>query len=869
MSSEPLNGTTIFLHEEFYQWLDDAPPHHAAAAHRAIELLAVGSQPSRQKGVKGANAGWTRTQVGGTGGRQFYLWYAPTGARPVKDRLPPRACLIRAVRHHDETSTPIDAGTREQWVVWAPRDILQVVASDASPYSPTQQHHMRADDPVQILRGSPGSGKTTVLQHAVLRLDCPVLYVTFSAALTARAERFARTLGASGQCCSTFRDLVAEINGAPVAPDARDGDLSLLATALAPRLSHLGPWRRKGNDIDVAALHAELHAYVVGRQLADWTWTRADYLAARAARIGHEAAEAAWEVAAALTEATLEALFPGPLAARRAVQRLRADASAYRDFGCIAVDEVQDLTLAELEVIVALAEGRPERPALRLAGDEAQTIRATGFAWSDAKKLVGDRLARPVELSLSANLRSTREVAALARRVSDYTYRDLPKEARPAAQGKVEVDPVAGGQVVLLDVAPGELDAAMRVLSACGAVITPDGERTPAIATASLAAGAKYLTAADVKGLDFEAIAVVGLGATLAAFDMLTNKAALDKRTAERARLLADSARVAVTRATSLVVLVEIDPSRAARNALKGLFAGDDPEDETPIAVTLAELEERLTLDSGDAITRLDEAMTRWDRSIDRDPSEALRDVDDAHKHLLRAGRSGAIGHERRQEIYRARAATRLLVGLASGDDLDGIQRELGDNGDAAGARSVQALRAARRADKPSELGKALEARDEVHASTGRVARAVAPHFDAAIARCVAHLATTALTAVNAPIVLGLLDRIGELPELPRLRALACEATHHDDTAARWVDAGDPARGLAWLRAQRDHASASAFAQRHGLQPPTLDKVQALLADLEALTTCDDLTTRERKDLLDRARAVLAPSATKSEKRAA
>ena len=74
--------------------------------------------------------------------------------------------------------------------------------------------------------------------------------------------------------------------------------------------------------------------------------------------------------------------FPGLALAWRAAQALSTGShkinSEFLDYGCIAVDEVQDLTPLEAFVVLALA--RKLNPAGRyapvlLAGDEAQTVR--------------------------------------------------------------------------------------------------------------------------------------------------------------------------------------------------------------------------------------------------------------------------------------------------------------------------------------------------------------------------------------------------------------------------------------------------------------------------------------------------------------
>ena len=122
---------------------------------------------------------------------------------------------------------------------------------------------------------------------------------------------------------------------------------------------------------------------------------------------------------------------------------------AFLDYGCIAVDEVQDLTPLEAFVVVALSRklrspGMRNRQApLLLAGDEAQTVQPTDFEWAWLNDILHSTIGQPQEFKLAVNLRSPRRIADLVNRSWDY-YDYLQKQSRPSGTGYAEIDARSG-----------------------------------------------------------------------------------------------------------------------------------------------------------------------------------------------------------------------------------------------------------------------------------------------------------------------------------------------------------------------------------------------------------------------------------------
>jgi DNA helicase-2/ATP-dependent DNA helicase PcrA len=289
---------------------------------------------------------------------------------------------------------------------------------------------------VLVVRGSAGSGKTTVALHRIAylayedaRVDSPdTLFLTFSPALREYVAHVLPALGLERVAQLTFGEWAAA-----------------LRTRLFPRLP-----RESRDDTPAVVRRAKLHAALVhaleeqvarvpGKRswqqaLDDWVSVLTDGALLRrcldreeGAGLGEAALEEvvdwgrrradelfAWlegdRGVAAQLDAEDDALLlrawqlrVGPLGGRRPLR--------YRH---VTVDEVQDFSPVELRVVLDCLE---EDASVTLAGDaQQQIVDGVGFAsW--------DRLLRSLELSeaqtasLTVSYRSTREIMEFARRV--------------------------------------------------------------------------------------------------------------------------------------------------------------------------------------------------------------------------------------------------------------------------------------------------------------------------------------------------------------------------------------------------------------------------------------------------------------------
>jgi hypothetical protein len=181
----------ILLHDDLIEPLED--DRLGRRLKLVLSHLASHGRTSIVKGCKDTtNRGWLRTPVSGN---HQYLWWTRQGSDHVTGLdLPPKAIVVRAVRHHDDHS-PLHADQRSAFIDW------QAVDQNAGcvPWTEEQIKFVTDEQPVRILQGNPGSGKTTALWQAVAARDGQtVVYLTWSARLARMAEEHFQTFAGKG-----------------------------------------------------------------------------------------------------------------------------------------------------------------------------------------------------------------------------------------------------------------------------------------------------------------------------------------------------------------------------------------------------------------------------------------------------------------------------------------------------------------------------------------------------------------------------------------------------------------------------------------------------------------------------------------------
>ena len=260
----------LFCHQEFLEKL--ASFRNSPIGKRVsllLQHLAIDPQRQHYKTTRGENKGWRRSRLGGNHGSHFYAWWAPANAQPLRKgegfgTAPEGAIVLRDIRHHDDHSL---ATPQELEAHYLSVNVNEIRGHDygPTPWTQAQEKFAGARGRVRLLKGHPGSGKTTALLHAAdLAGADKTLYVTYSRDLAAIARSY------FDRFCSKAREFQvltypaflrlitgsdAEVIPLAVSRKKFSADLSNYARSL-------GPWSGQTD-----ALFDEFHAHLCGDAL--------------------------------------------------------------------------------------------------------------------------------------------------------------------------------------------------------------------------------------------------------------------------------------------------------------------------------------------------------------------------------------------------------------------------------------------------------------------------------------------------------------------------------------------------------------------------------------------------------------------------
>ncbi len=610
--------------------------------------LAMHGRVSRVKGTR--TQAWRRTPVRGN---QYYLWWAPAVEVGASEPKLGPAIAVRDLRHHDDLTPPAPA-THSAYEIVHPGDIDPRTRLQALVAKPASSTGISAT----IVRGQPGTGKTLSLLYAARGMAASkrVLYITYTHQLAEDALLFSKTVGMGDNfVVMTLSSLIAAILSDP--PDAKIENPDAMARGFESMIrgldsSVVGAWATKG-----VALWAEARANIIGMALP-FAWKRGPLtipacdlldlpLYCEMSGLDREPAEKARHLA---DLARKRGLLSDQTRARAALEMLikgSAGRLVVEGVQSVMLDEAQDLTPVEFALLLEMTRhvGKSHEAVHFLAaGDESQTVHPSGFEWGIAKDLIRERLGRePKEIGLGQMMRNPGVIHTIIKNTSSL-YKNLPKSFRPSGGMADDSPPVQDvGQVFRCLLPKGGREALLDTLVALpGRALVQlekaaQDTRQPAATKASGKTkndpwASVTFTPAEIKGLERRIVVVTGLDEALGTIQRLTQCEVQERRSLEslEARYLIDGIRVALSRATDTLIVVEQDSAPTASPALTKdlmpraesiqwdellvLLEKDDLSDEERAYVFLAEAREFAQRDdTGRALERLEraEAVTR------------------------------------------------------------------------------------------------------------------------------------------------------------------------------------------------------------------------------------------------------------------
>jgi len=576
------------VHDAVREWFDAAPSDpYRRRANLAIQHLAAFGRTNIVKTVRGPNRGWRRAPLGGQGGYHFYLWWAPNDAPPVRGMNAPKgSILVRAARHHDATNEALPAGDIGR--DYHPVEPLRLVFDDTmgAAYTADQTEYARLSHPMRQFRGHPGSGKTTTLWLSALWLEATeVLYLTRHRGLADSAREYLATFAPRGSTVrvETLDSLLAEILGRAHAPQGLNHHRERFRRE--PVYEDTGIWRGKPG-----LLYDELYAYAFGRALPfDFRGLRSEdvvvdpdtYAAARAPALGEDAAARAAMVIRTLgnRDADWSELFPQPVAARRALDVLNATGlpPSVANAGGIFVDEVQDLTPVEYALIMRVAaligEETGTRPAVGVAGDEAQVVTPSAFDWGEFGELADRELSGPQDHVLPQNVRSPYAIAQVVNNTWDL-YRSVSKSVRPTGYARARHEYHTVAHVMYANCETREEFARLvsHITDLPGSAAVYAGYEVPREYAAFREV---VMLPEDIKGLERQTVAVLAPGEHILTVAGDGDEGVRGDGPEELwSKLLVDRLRVCLSRATEDLLLIDLQAGDEAAESVRKLCDG-------------------------------------------------------------------------------------------------------------------------------------------------------------------------------------------------------------------------------------------------------------------------------------------------------
>jgi len=279
-------------------------------------------------------------------------------------------------------------------------------------------------------------------------------------------------------------------------------------------------------------------------------------------------------------------------------------AKAERRYDAVVIDEIQDLTNAELALVLATL--RDPRQFL-LCGDANQVVHPNFFSWARVKSLFYSKEAEALEAPvhvLDANYRSSRSVCSLANgllKIKNARFGSIDKESTALVRPVSDLAGKVAG-LVKKDAVLRDLDRVAKTSARVAVIVLTEEQKvearrrfsTPLVFSVLEAKGLEYDTVIlfDIVTTERAAYREIADGVAAGALDAeeLTFARAKDKsdKSLEAYKFFVNALYVAVTRAVETVYLVETDTEHPLFGLLRVTFS----EDVSAFTATASTLEE-------------------------------------------------------------------------------------------------------------------------------------------------------------------------------------------------------------------------------------------------------------------------------------
>jgi hypothetical protein len=555
------------------------------------QLLIYGSGLPQIKSVSGKAKGWFRLPLGGgSNGKDKYLWFT-SGEKSYgkKIGLSNNEILIRSIRDHDDTKYDLQPGAKTKW---SPLD-LKGISSDKENYqalTDKQNQIVRSSSNITIVEGFPGTGKTiALLKKSDNYKNKKQIYLTYSNYLGSRANIWfeAKQDIIKDRTVYTFNDFIlefAKVNKLSFNVSEKIHNNHLEAEAefnnfITSQKMNLQSWANKEDKKNNTAVYHELYSKAFGlydKNLESQKETIFENYKKREQELKKVSKVPKTILNNIYRDKKESKLFPSLIAARELVNLFLKNElkipQTLENVEVVLVDEVQDLTEIECFMLLLYTKSLGDKTKIVIAGDESQTVKPSAFKWTAFNRILNTKAKiqnlenkkdNQSRFNLEKSLRAPTQIAKIIHSTQDL-YRNIEKKARPSVKKYDSNVKERYGRVIYYSASNlEELSEIANAISKLpsAACIYPGGN----IPNKYLNSGASELiyTTERVKGLDFGTVAIVDTGKYLQEIFRDIESAKSNKRKLENLRTKIDRLRVAVSRATDMLILLDISPTTA------------------------------------------------------------------------------------------------------------------------------------------------------------------------------------------------------------------------------------------------------------------------------------------------------------------
>ena len=225
-------------------------------------------------------------------------------------------------------------------------------------------------------------------------------------------------------------------------------------------------------------------------------------------------------------------------------------------FDCIICDEVQDLTEVEIYMLKKLVKNGEN---LFLAGDVHQIINPTYFNFSRVKSLFYK--GSYTEKTLSKNYRSQKKIVDLANKLSDLRARYIGK----LGEDYKEVSILEGQDIFISE---NNISFLKELEENTTIILVPTSQTKESLRAKIPKIANKILTVQDIKGLEFDSVVLYNFATELKKYWRIIFKG--EAKTNQLYRYYFNLLYVGLTRARKRLLLMEADKNNCLIEELKG-----------------------------------------------------------------------------------------------------------------------------------------------------------------------------------------------------------------------------------------------------------------------------------------------------------